>query len=106
MADSIAIQLGLKDLLADLQFARKNDELGRLALLAHCDVKGWARRAGKADVADKALQMFSGTPAGKKAEFLHGIDELIATLALHLRQYQQASALPRQNAPVGLVVAS
>jgi hypothetical protein len=40
MNDSISIQLGLEDLLAELRFARRNEQLGRLALLAYCEVKG------------------------------------------------------------------
>jgi hypothetical protein len=89
MTHILAIQLGLEDLLADLHFARRHEELGRLALLAYCEVKGWARRAGKPDVADKALQMFSENPCLSKNEFLAGIDNLIATLELHEKEYQR-----------------
>lgn len=92
MTNSIDIQLGLEDLLADLHFARKHDELGRLALLAYCEVKGWARRAGKTDVADKALRMFSVNPCLSKDEFLEGIDTLVATLELHEREYLRNNA--------------
>jgi hypothetical protein len=42
MTTSLNIQLTLEDLLADLRFARRHDQLGRLALLAYCEVKGWA----------------------------------------------------------------
>jgi hypothetical protein len=83
MKKSLDIQLALEDLLADLRFARKHGELGRLALLAYCDVKGWARRAGKTDVAEKALQMFSESPCLSKSQFLEGIDSLIETMELH-----------------------
>ncbi|NVO06507.1 MAG: hypothetical protein HXX19_11515 [Rhodoferax sp.] len=98
MTYSIDIQLGLEDLLADLHFARKHDELGRLALLAYCDVKGWARRAGKSDVADTALRMFSENPCLSKEAFLAGIDSLIATLELHEREYQRNNARYAQGA--------
>ena len=92
MNDSISIQLGLEDLLAELRFARRNEQLGRLALLAYCEVKGWARRAGKSDLADSALRMFSDSPCVNKDAFLHGIDDLIATLELHEREYQRSNA--------------
>lgn len=92
MTHSINIQLGLEDLLADLHFARKHDQLGRLALLAYCEVKGWARRAGKPDVADSALRMFAENPCVNKKEFLQGIDNLIATLELHEGEYQRTNA--------------
>jgi hypothetical protein len=92
MTNTIDIQLGLEDLLADLHYARKHDELGRLALLAYCDVKGWARRAGKSDVADTALRMFSENPSISRDAFLAGIDSLIATLELHEREYQRTQS--------------
>ena len=98
MNDSINIQLGLEDLLAELHFARRNEQLGRLALLAYCEVKGWARRAGKSDLADTALRMFSDSPCVSKDAFLHGIDNLITTLELHEREYQRANARFSANA--------
>lgn len=92
MTNALTSQLVLEDLLADLYHARKNDQLGRLALLAYCEVKGWARRAGKPDVADTALRMFSENPSLSKDEFLRSIDSLIATLELHEREYVRSSA--------------
>lgn len=89
MTHSIDIQLRLEDLLADLHFARKHEQIGRLALLAYCEVKGWARRAGQADVADTALQMFSENPCLSKEAFLAGIDSLIAKLEWHETEYQR-----------------
>lgn len=77
----------LKDLLADLHFARKHEQLGRLALLAFCDVKRWARLAGKHEVADTALRMFSSIPCINKVDFLQSIDKLIEMLELHDQQY-------------------
>jgi hypothetical protein len=99
MNDYITIQLGLEDLLAELHFARRNDQLGRLALLAYCEVKGWARRAGKSELADTALRMFSENPCVTKDAFLHGIDDLITTLELHEREYQRANARFSAKAP-------
>jgi hypothetical protein len=104
MTHSIDNQLGLEDLLADLRFARKHDELGRLALLVYCEVKGWARRAGKSDVADKALRMFSDNPCQSKVAFLAGIDELIATLELHDHEYQRINTRHSRSALAGLPV--
>jgi len=92
MTHSNDIQLELEDLLANMRFARKHNELGRLALLAYCEVKGWARRAGKPDVADKALQMFSQCPHLTKQEFIEDINSLIARLALHEQEYQRTNA--------------
>jgi hypothetical protein len=92
MTNSVDNQLALEDLLADLNFARKHDQIGRLALLAYCDAKGWARWAGKHDVAAKALEMFSQSPYHTKHEFLEDINNLIATLEVHEEQYVRANA--------------
>lgn len=92
MTKSLNTQLALEDLLADLQYARKHDQLGRLALLAYCEVKGWARQAGKPEVAAIALRMFSENPCLSKSEFLQSIDGLVATLQLHEAEYQRNHA--------------
>ena len=39
------LRLALEDVLADLWHARRNDDLGRLALLSYCDMRRWARVA-------------------------------------------------------------
>jgi hypothetical protein len=83
-----AIQLLLEDLLADLHHARRNQDLGRLALLAYCEIRGWARQAGKGDIADWATRMFTENPCASKAEFLGKIDTLITALERHLQAYQ------------------
>ena len=70
MDHTLGIHLGLDDLLADLHYARREQELGRLALLAYCEVKGWARQAGKPDIADDAMKMFTETPCSSRDEFL------------------------------------
>ncbi len=89
MTSNLTIQLELEDLLADLHFARRADKLGRLALLAYCNCKGWARRAGKEDIADQALDMFTENPCLSKDEFLERIDHLMAALECHLAAYQR-----------------
>jgi hypothetical protein len=104
MTNSLTSQLVLEDLLADLYHARKHDQLGRLALLAYCEVKGWARRAGKPDVADTALQMFSENPCLSKDEFLQSIDSLIATLELHEREYLRCNVRYAANGAVASVL--
>jgi hypothetical protein len=91
MTNSLNIQLALEDLLANLHHARKTDQLGRLALLVYCEVKGWARLAGKPDLAEQAIQMFSENPYASKGEFLQNVDSLIATLELHQQEYRRSS---------------
>ena len=82
--------LALFRLLADLHGARQQEQLGRLALLAFCDVKRWARQAGKTDVADMALRMFAEKPCLSKEDFLHGIDHLITALQWHAHGHLHA----------------
>ncbi len=89
MSTPIGIQLGLEDLLAELHFSRRNQELGRLALLAYCEVRGWARQAGKPDIAESAARMFTDNPCVCKDEFLAKIDALITTLEWHQQAYQK-----------------
>lgn len=89
MTMPLDIQLELEDLLGDLHFARRADQLGRLALLAYCDCKSWARRAGKWEIAEKALDMFTENPCLSKKDFLERIDHLIAVLERHQTEYQR-----------------
>lgn len=92
MNASISIRLGLEDLLADLHHARKHTELGRLALLAYCEVRGWARQAGEAGIAEQSTNMFTTSPCVNKDEFLTKVDALIASLEQIL---ETAPAVPR-----------
>ena len=90
MTTSHSIQLALEDLLADLHHARRQGDLGRLALLAYCEVRGWARQAGKADIADGAARLFTENPCVSRDEFLAKVDTLIAAL----ERQRQAGAQP------------
>ena len=80
MTASLSLQLGLDDLLADLQHARRCNELGRLALLAYCDVRCWARQAGEIDVAEHSSAIFTEHPHATREDFLKQVDHLISEL--------------------------
>jgi hypothetical protein len=80
MTTSLSIQLGLEDLLADLHHARRHQELGRLALLAYCEVRSWARQAGEADIADHSTEIFTQDLCVSREAFLAKVDLLIAAL--------------------------
>lgn len=99
MTASDTNQLALEDLLADLHHARRNQDLGRLALLAYCEVRRWARQAGKGDIADWATRMFTERPCASRDEFLTKIDTLIAALQRHL-QPRVAPCTPTDVPPV------
>jgi hypothetical protein len=91
--------LDLDDLLADLQHARGQGDLGRLALVAFCDVRRWARHAGQREIADLAAAMFSGNPHPSRAAFLDAVDRLIAALA-RLQVQSPSLAAARREPPV------
>jgi len=80
MITSTSLQLGLDDLLADLVHARRHGELGRLALLAYCGVRCWARQAGEAEVAERSTTLFTEQPSISRDAFLSQMDGLIAEL--------------------------
>jgi hypothetical protein len=80
-AMSQPLQLGLDDLLGDLRYARKSVDLGRLALLAYCEVRRWARMAGEGELAAHASAMITRVPYANREEFLAQVDDLIAELA-------------------------
>jgi hypothetical protein len=85
-------RLGLEDLVGDLQYARRREDLGRLALLAYCEVRRWARQAGENGVAERASALFTGSPHVSRDAFLCQIDALITELEQLDRMYQRNAA--------------
>jgi len=92
MTTSLEIQLRLDDLLAELQHARRNDELGRLALLIYCEVRCWARQANEADLAAYSGAMFTDQPHVSREAFLAQVDSLIAQFEIVSERYYAPSA--------------
>lgn len=88
------IQLGLEDLLGELHYARRNGDLGRLALLAYCEVRRWARAAGEEALAERATAMITHSPQSSREAFIHEVDTLIVQLeAVHLRVKSPSATL-------------
>ena len=75
-----SLQNGLEDILGDLRFARRKGDLGRLALLAYCEVRRWARAAEVHELAQHSSALVSNFPHASRDEFLAAVDELIAEL--------------------------
>ena len=73
-------QLVLDDLLADLRHARRSGDLGRLALIAYCEVRRWARQVGEHDVAEHSASMLTDQPHASRDAFLGQVDSLICEL--------------------------
>ena len=61
MNTDLTLQLGLDDLLADLRHARRGGDLGRLALLAYCEVRRLARKAGEPELAARSSRLITST---------------------------------------------
>ena len=80
MIASSILQLSLDDLLADLRHARRQGDLARLALLAYCEVRRWARQAGETDIAEHAAAMITETPHASRESFIEQVDGLITEL--------------------------
>jgi len=80
MEPAMDSQWGLDDLLADLQHARKRGDLGRLAFVSYCDVRRWAREAGRSVLADQATRLITESPHQSREDFLSQIDALILAL--------------------------
>jgi len=74
------LQLSLEDLLADLQHARRQQDMSRLALLAYCEVRRWARQAGETALADRSAQLVTCSPQSTREEFMSEVDQLIGML--------------------------
>ena len=77
-----SLQSGLEDLLGDLNYARRSDDLGRLALLAYCEVRRWARVAGEPALAQLSMDLFNQHPHTNREAFISEVDVLIAELTL------------------------
>ena len=73
-------QRGLEDLLVDLHHARRRGDLGRLAFVSYCDVRRWAREAGRQLLAEQATRLITESPHQTRDDFLMQVDQLIASL--------------------------
>jgi hypothetical protein len=77
---SLPLQVGLEDLLGDLTYARRRGDMGRLAWLAYCEIRRWARVAGEQELAKHSSELMTSAPQANREAFMAQIDELIAEL--------------------------
>lgn len=82
----------LDDLLADLHHARRHGDLGRLAFVAYCDVRRWAREAGRPVLAEMATRLVTDSPHRSREAFLVQIDQIIGSLEALQTRHTPASA--------------
>lgn len=76
----VSLENGLEDILGDLHFARRSGDLGRLALLAYCEVRRWAREADAHVLARHSSALSNNFPYASRDKFLAAMDELIVEL--------------------------
>lgn len=94
MEPAMNSQWDLEDLLADLRYARKRGDLGRLAFLAYCDVRRWARDVGKSVLADQASRLITDSPHNSRDAFVEQMDQLILELESIHAKAKEASDVP------------
>lgn len=92
-------QLALDDLLADLRHARKVGDLGRLAFVAYCEVRRWARDAGEPALADRAGDLVVSSPFASRQIFLEQVDKLILGLEQVRPTFDAPGIGPHAQAP-------
>ncbi len=91
-----SLQLGLDDLLGEMHYARRSGDLGRLALLAYCEVRRWARVAGEQALADRSSDLIHDGPHANREAFIATMDALIDELE-QARIRVRAPAAGRSN---------
>lgn len=77
---SANLRLDLEDVLGNLHHARRRGDLGRLALLAYCEVRRWARMAHAEELAQRASDLVARHPHPSRDAFLALVDQLIDEL--------------------------
>jgi hypothetical protein len=77
MNDAAHLRLGLEDVLGDLWDARRREDLGRLALVVHCDLRRWARAAKQELLAARCQDLVLSCPQSTREAFFERIDVLI-----------------------------
>jgi hypothetical protein len=87
------LQLSLEDLLGDLQHARRHQDMSRLALLAYCEVRRWARQAGEEALAERSAELITRSPPASRDQFMHEVDGLMEQLQqVHARIASRSNA--------------
>jgi hypothetical protein len=75
-----ALRNSLEDVLGSLQHARRDGDIGRLALLTYWDVRSWARWAHRDALAGLASDLVIGEPQPSREVFLQLVDRVIVEL--------------------------
>jgi hypothetical protein len=74
------LRLELDDVLGNLHYARRSDDLGRLALLTYWEVRRLARWAHRDALASLAFELITAQPHPSRSAFLAKVDQVIQEL--------------------------
>ena len=74
------LKLELEDVLGSMVHARRNNDLGRLALLTYWEVRRWARLAHRDALAARAADVVLTQPLPSRVAFLEIVDTVIEEL--------------------------
>jgi hypothetical protein len=99
MSSALSLQWGLDDLLADLRYSRRRGDLGRMALVAYCEVRRWARDAGNLPLAEHASELITASPHVSREAFIEQIDNLIQELEQAQSSLSHTPALTEARGP-------
>lgn len=95
--DSPALMRDLEDVLGSMKYARRTNDLGRLALLTYWEVRRWARCAHRDALAGLAADAIMAQPHPSRESFLALVDQVICELE---RVQSTAGACPPAGASV------
>lgn len=76
----VSDRLELDDVLGNLLYARREEDLGRLAHIAYWDVRRWARKAHLESLAERASDLIIRQPHPSRSAFLEKVDGVIHEL--------------------------
>ncbi|WP_156373561.1 hypothetical protein [Pseudorhodoferax sp. Leaf267] len=83
-----ALHLHLEDVLGELHYARRMDNLGRLVHVTYWDVRRWARSAHREALASRASDLICAQPQPSRAACLEIVDDIIRELERIQSQFE------------------
>ena len=95
-----ALHLHLEDVLGDLHYARRMDDLGRLVHVTYWDVRRWARLVHREALASRAADLIRSDPQPSRAACLQIVDDVIRELERIQAEFaERARGLPDEGDP-------
>jgi hypothetical protein len=89
---STTLMVGLEDLVADVSYARRQQNLGRLALLCYCELRPWARQAHENRLAELTWALSARSTPVSRSQFLEHVDVVIGELEEVCRRSGRSAA--------------